>query len=363
MLKSLNLWLPAYLRQRRKRWDPSGETHLIICVCDHFEPMHDATREEALNRVRRWERDFPKLAAACKDSGGRPLRHTFFYPIEQYDEEVVSHIAALCRETLCETEIHHHHENDTAENLARSLARGKEQLGQHGLLSSDPSGATRFAFIHGNWALDNSHPGRKFCGVRNELRVLREAGCYADFTMPSAPEPSQTETVNSIYYATPTEHPKSHNHGREARVGVTPSGDEFMLVQGPLGLNWRWRKWGFLPRIENADLTPRNPPTLLRLRLWMNLNIHVAGRPEWIFAKLHSHGGIPRNMEMLLGNQMRDFHRMLPEFAAAHPGFHFHYVTARELVNIVHAAEAGKAGSPGDYRDFLYTSRLQVPAS
>jgi hypothetical protein len=136
-----------------------------------------------------------------------------------------------------------------------------------------------------------------------------------------------------------------------------------MLVQGPLGLNWRWRKWGFLPRVENADLTPRNPPTLLRLRLWLNLNIHIAGRPEWIFAKLHSHGGIPRNMEMLLGNQMRDFHRMLPEFAAANPGFHFHYVTARQLVNIVHAAEAGKAGSPGDYRDFLYTSRLQVPAS
>ena len=361
MLKALNLWLPAYLRRGRRHWDPSRETHLIICVCDHFEPFHGATREEALKRVCRWESEFPTLASSFRDSAGRPLRHTFFYPIEQYDEEVVSHLSTLCHATLCETEIHHHHKDDTAENLAESLARGKRDLGQHGLLSADPTGAIRFGFIHGNWALDNSHPEGKFCGVRNELRVLQEAGCYADFTMPSAPEPTQTAKVNSIYYAKPTELPKSHDGGRDARVGVKPTGDDFLLVQGPLGLNWRWRKWGFLPRIENADLTPRNPPTLLRMRLWMNLNVHIEGRPEWIFAKLHAHGGIPHNMDMLLGKQMHEFHRQLPEFAAAHPNFRFHYVTARELVNIVHAAEEGKAGNPDDYRDFRYTTRLQIP--
>jgi len=360
MLKALNIWLPDYLRRRSQNWDASRETHLVICVCDHFEPFHGATREEALKRVRRWESEFPTLSTSCRDSGGQPLRHTFFYPIEQYDEEVVSHVASLCHATRCETEIHHHHEDDTAENLAKNLARGVSDLGRHGLLSADPSGAIRFAFIHGNWALDNSHPEGKFCGVRNELRVLQEAGCYADFTMPSAPEPSQTAKVNSIYYAKPTDRPKSHDRGRDAQVGVKPSADDFLLVQGPLGLNWRRRKWGFLPRIENADLTPRNPPTMLRMRLWMNLNVHVEGRPEWIFAKLHAHGGIPHNMDMLLGRQMLDFHRTLPEFAAANPHFHFHYVTARELVNIVHAAEAGKAGNPGDYRDFFYTSRLPV---
>jgi hypothetical protein len=62
---------------------------------------------------------------------------------------------------------------------------------------------------------------------------------------------------------------------------------------------------------------------------------------------------------MLLGPQMRDFHRSLPQYAADHPGFHFHYVTARELVNIVHAAEAGKTGNPADYRDFRYISRIK----
>jgi hypothetical protein len=357
MLKAFHVWLPSYLQRRRERWTNSRETHLILCVCDHFEPFHDATRAEALSRVDRWKRDFPLIFGSVSDSDGQTLRHTFFYPIEQYDEEVLAGLAGLCRSTRCETEIHLHHRNDTAENLAATLEKGKRDLATHGLLSTDPSGAIRFAFIHGNWALDNSHPRGLYCGVRNELGVLRDAGCYADFTMPCAPEASQTATINSIYYATPSDRPKSHNHGRPARAGVTDS-DGLLLVQGPLGLNWRWRKWGVLPRIENADLTPVNPPTLGRLRLWLELNVHVEGRPEWIFAKLHTHGGIPRNMDMLLGDPMNAFHRSLPRFAAEHPGFHFHYATAREMANIVHAAEAGKTGNPGDYRDFRYISRL-----
>ena len=361
MLKALNLWLPSYLRRRRERWDASPETHLMICVCDHFEPFHGATHEEAIGRVRLWEREYPSLARGLQDSTGQPPRHTFFHPIEQPGDEVLFGLANLCRSTHCETEIHLHHNEDTAENLAATLENGKRELAGHGLLSIDPGGAIRFGFIHGNWALDNSHPAGAHCGVRNELRVLEKAGCYADFTMPSAPDPTQTATVNSIYYATPSDRPKSHNRGRPARAGIVDPGG-LLLVQGPLGLEWRRRKWGLLPRIENADLTARNPPTVTRLRRWLKINIHVEGRPGWIFAKLHTHGAIPPNIDMLLGTQLREFYGGLPRFAAAHRGFHFHYVTARELVNIVHAAEAGKTGNPGDYRDFLYTSRLRPPA-
>jgi hypothetical protein len=361
MFKGLHLWLPTWLGRLRRPWSPYRETHLILCVCDHFEPFHRATAAEALSRVQRWEKEFPILSAAFSDSAGQPLSHTFFYPIEQYDPPVLESLARLCRSTPCETEIHLHHQNDTPAGLAAALEKGKRDLASHGLLSADTAqGSIRFGFIHGNWALDNSHPARAHCGVLNELRVLEQAGCYADFTMPSAPDATQTATINSIYYATPSDRPKSHNRGRLARVGVTePSG--FLLVQGPLGLNWHRRKWGLIPRIENGDLTPRNPPAASRLRLWLDIGIHVEGRPEWVFAKLHTHGGLPRNMEMLLGAPMREFHRSLPELAAAHPGLHFHYVTARQLVNMVHAAEAGHSGDPARYRDFRYTSRLRPP--
>jgi hypothetical protein len=362
MFKGLNLWLPAYLRSRHGRWEANRETHLILCVCDHFEPLHGATHPEALSRVRRWRDEFPALCLAVRDSSGHALRHTFFYPIEQYDGEILGTLADLCAGTRCETEVHLHHENDNAVQMASVLERGKADLASHGLLSTDASGAIRFGFIHGNWALANSHPHGKHCGVSNELRVLHEAGCYADFTMPSAPDPTQTATINSIYYATPSERPKAHDQGDAAGVGaIHPEG--FLLVQGPLGLNWRRRKWGVLPRIENADLTRRNPPTMGRLRVWLEIGIHVEGRPEWIFAKLHTHGGIPRNMNMLLGEPMRQFHQALAQFAASHPGFHYHYATARELVNIVHAAEAGEAGNPAEYRDFRYHSRIRPRGS
>jgi hypothetical protein len=46
---------------------------------------------------------------------------------------------------------------------------------------------------------------------------------------------------------------------------------------------------------------------------------------------------------------MRRFHEGLSGGAGR-----VHYVTAREMVNLLHAAEAGRAGDPGEYRDFRY---------
>ena len=356
MLKALDLWLPAYLRQPKRRPAP-GPVHLLIAMCDHFEPFHDASREEALRRVDEWRAGFPRLSE-FRDADGAPPKQTFFYPVEQYDAEVLDRIAGICHATACEVEVHLHHDRDTAENLRASLERGKEDLVRHGLLSRDETGAVRFAFIHGNWALDDSHPEGKGCGVRHELRILREAGCFADLTLPSAPSRTQTHTVNSLYYATSTAASKSHDTGTPARVGVKSSGD-LLMIQGPLGLNWRRRKFGLLPRIENGDLTAANPPTLDRLTLWIDLQIHVQGRPDWLFIKLHTHGAPSPNREMFLGEPMRRFHADLARFAAESKGaFVPHYVSAREMVNILHAAEDGYTGSPGEYRDYRYRSNI-----
>ena len=57
---------------------------------------------------------------------------------------------------------------------------------------------------------------------------------------------------------------------------------------------------------------------------------------------------------MLLGEPMRAFHRALAEIAAADSTVRFHYVTARELVNILHAAEDGHSGEPGIFRNHCY---------
>jgi hypothetical protein len=373
MYKALNLWLPAYVR-RRRNVKTTGTTDILLAVCDHFEPLHQTDKTTALERIRRWKQIYPALIAPFRDADGCRPRHTFFYPIEQYDRDLVEELAELCRLCDGEVEVHLHHDHDTAEGLRAKLQRGKAELARHGLLSRDGSGGIGFGFIHGDWALDDSHPLRRHCGVPNELGILRAAGCYADFTMPSAPDPTQTRRINSIYYATDTPAPKSHDTGRPARVTnfqsegaegpSRPSGSapDLLLVQGPLGLNWQRRKFGLLPRIENGEISGANPPRPDRLRIWRRLGIHVLGQPNWLFIKLHTHGGVPRDMAVLLGDPLREFFgHALREY---NDGItcRLHFVSAREMVNIIHAAEDGKTGDPGPFRDYRYRRLSPQPA-
>jgi hypothetical protein len=345
--RALDIWLPAYLRRTKRPPLPAAETEVLLCICDHFEPLHDTDKRGALDRLALWRERFPPIAQTFRARDGVGPRHTFFYPVEQYDPDLLDPLADICRASGAEVEIHLHHDRDTAENLRSRIEAGKAGLSRHGLLARGANGRPRYGFIHGNWALDDSHPDGRHCGVRGELGILRETGCYADFTMPSAPDRCQTKKINSLYYATASGAAKSHDTGLDAAVGSPPSGD-LLMVQGPLGLNWRRRKAGLVPRIENGDLTGANPPTPDRFAIWMELAAGVRGRPEWVFAKLHTHGAIPRNSSALLGEPMRRFHAWLqtrPE--------RIHYVTARELANILHAAEQGHSGDPSRFRDFI----------
>src|SRR5205085_2137921 len=203
----------------------------------HFEPAWgQPTAELAQERVDRWVEDYPRRLGAFRDSDGCPPRHTFFFPVEQYEPRLLNGLAHLCSQGYGEVEVHLHHDNDTAEGLRATLLAFKELLARrHGLLARDRrTGAVQYGFVHGNWALDNSHPDRRWCGVNNELDVLRETGCYADFTLLSAPSPTQTRKTNSIYYAVDDpRRPKSHDWGVD--VGAGPAPDRaLMQIQGPL---------------------------------------------------------------------------------------------------------------------------------
>lgn len=363
MFRALDRWLLPYLLRDRRRPQLSAThpVHVFVAVCDHFEPFHHTDKTGALKALSDWHEAWPVMVEKHRDSSARGPRHTFFYPIEQYDKDVIESLAALCERTGSEVEVHLHHANDTAETLTEQLHTGLAHLAEHGLLSRRPDGAPAYGFIHGNWALDHSHPEGKHCGVPNELDILQQTGCYADFTLPSAPDPAQTRIINSIYYAKEDGKPASHNFGTRAKAlnesDAKAMEDALLLVQGPLGFNWRWRKWGLLPRLENGDLTGENPPTLLRFQLWMKLCPMIEAGPPWIFVKLHTHSGIPRNYRHLLGAAGEKFHTQLARHALETPGLHYHYVTAREMVNLIHAAESGVVGEPLSYLDY----RLQAP--
>lgn len=353
--RNMQIWLPRWIFRKRLP-AVSGTTHVLFCFVDHFEPMHGKVGlERQRARVDRWCRDYRAMASRHRDADGRPPQHGFFYPEEEYLEEHLAKIESLCRDGYGEIEVHLHHDNDTEENFRTSINRFKTLLHEkHGALPVNPeNGEITFAFIHGNWCLDNSLPGGGWCGLDNELTLLRELECYADFTMPSAPSPTQTTTINSIYYATDDPlKPKSHDTGTPARVGTPGSGD-LLLVQGPLGLNWRDRRHGIIPRIENSDIRANYPPTPARIDGWINAGIHVHGRPEWRFVKIHTHGAPEPEADVVLGPHVDAMFSYLEDNYNDGERYVLHYVTARELYNIVKAAEAGHVGNPDDYRDFV----------
>ncbi|MGE5612012.1 MAG: hypothetical protein ACM359_22385 [Bacillota bacterium] len=351
----LHRWLGAYLRQSPKRWASRGQRpiHLLLCIADHYEPENgDVSSDIARGRVQRWIQDYPRLFVQFRDSDGLPPRHSFFYPIETYNAEDIDALAGLCRQGFGEVEIHLHHDHDSAESLKHRLQTAIQLLAEHhGLLSRHRlTQQLAYAFIHGNWALANSRPDGRLCGVDNELQILRETGCYADFTFPSAPDCTQPPKINSIYYA-PTIGRCAHESGIDAGT-LPPPENSLLLIQGPLLPDWRNRKYGLIPRIENACIQHNQPPTAHRLDLWLKAAIQVPTRPDWFFVKLHTHGAPERNRRILLGPAMLEFHQALARRARQDASFHFHYVTAREMYNLVRAAENHWQGSVLAARDF-----------
>lgn len=363
--RNVFIWLFSWLRNDwRSPVAPGITRHLMFCFVDHFEPRWRRPElETEFARVRRWRQDYPRLCEGHRDADGRPPVHSFFYPEEEYRREHLDALVELCRMGLGEIEIHLHHDRDTEQGLREKLRRFTGLLvDEHDALPrTQDNGQPHWAFIHGNWALDNSHPTGICCGVNNELQVLREEGCYADFTLPAAPDPCQTTTINQIYYATDDpQRPKSHDKGIRVRRGGEASGD-LMIIQGPLGFLWSRRKFGLIPGIENGDVRASNPPSQERIDAWVRTAVQVAGKPEWIFVKVHTHGAQERDMDTLLGKPMRSALHYLETRYNDGREWKLHYVSARETYNIIKAAEAGLPGEPGEYRDFLIPKPAYVP--
>jgi hypothetical protein len=360
--RNVHRWLGGYARATlrnlaARRHD--GPKHLLVALCDHYEPLWgNASDARGAERVQRWLTLYPALAQGMADADGRPPRHSFFFPGEQYKPEYLDALAQLARRGFGEVELHLHHDGDDAEKLTRDLLGYLRAYAEHGHLSRSGDGRLRYAFIHGNWCLANSRRDGRWCGVDSELQVLFQTGCYADFTFPSAPDETQPAIVNQIYW--PTGDParaRAHEAGERARVGRTVA-DRILMIQGPLAIARRPGKLAL--RIDSAALTARDPGTRSRLDTWISQGIQLQGRPDWIFVKLHTHGAPEEQAASLLGEPGRALHQLLTDHYNDGERFVLHYVTAREMYNIALAGMAGAEGNPNDYRDY---SLLPPPAA
>lgn len=354
--------LPGLAQQRFTRSVPKGKVHLIIALADHFEPaivpgdgMARAPYGEQEARMERWCREYPRVVDKWRDSEGRPFVHTYFYPAEQYDRGHISQLAAHCHGGWGEIEVHLHHgipTPDNAANLRRTMVTFRNKLAlEHGCLSTDGQHDPRFCFVHGNFALANAAGGFG-CGVDEELQILAEAGCMADLTLPTNPfNPAQRSTINALYECRrPLSERAAYRSGIALRRGHTPN--KFpLIVQGPLMMSFvpGMKR----PRIDNGAFTAASPPTVQRLTTWKRAMVSVEGKPDWIFIKLHCHSMDPEQEDAVLGAGFRSFLEALVS-GPGERGEILHFVSAREMVNIILAACDGKEGNPGDYRDYRF---------
>jgi hypothetical protein len=359
--RGLSQWLPVYLREtverhRLRHWRGVNLTHVVLLVCDHFEPQHGVGEDvdRPARRIRHWHEQYKQLQDEWQGKYGLKPQHTWFYP----PHHGYGHLPALANmvfDGLGEVEFHYHHEGDTEASLRAALSHALEKFRESGLLLQQGSPPAKgFCFIHGDWALDNSAGGR-YCGVDSEISLLQELGCWADLTMPSANE-CQTRKINSIYYAVDDKvKPKSHDWGINATAGRADN-PGLLMLQGPLAVNWRAPRY---PRIENASLTTDNWGRLDRIRTWVDCHVHVQGRQDWLFIKLHCHGALEKDFDSLFGARARTMHTQLCEHFNDGKRYRMHYVSARQAVNLVHAAEDGNAGDPDDFLDY----RIPRPAA
>jgi hypothetical protein len=362
MLKNIHLWAPLFLINKIKNIPSKifegrkSKKTILFTICDHFEPYwNQPGGRTAYNRVKNWVENYQSIANKFKDRLGNNPKHCFFYPEEEYNKELLNMIKEICQNGFGETEVHLHHDNDNSENLRRNLIDYKNRLHQyHGLLPIDKtSNEIKYGFIHGNWALDNSRPDGKWCGVNDEISVLQETGCYADFTMPSAPSDTQTKITNSIYYALDDPNqPKSHDSGQLAIAGRQFS-EGLLCIQGPLCFNIHSRKYGIIPRIENGAFSYDVPFDTSRISMWINQRIHVHGRPDIIFIKVYTHGAQDNNIKFFFREGALDLlFSSLEKICNKDSLCNLYYVSARQMYNVVKGLESLPNATPESLFDY-----------
>ena len=315
-------------------------TYVFVLFVDHFEPDYDSAR------VARWGRRYEAFASRHRDSAGRAPRHTFFYPGEQAQPEILSELRRLTRAGLGEVELHYHHDFDTADTLRPKLQTAIAQMQQYGFLRTT-SGETRFAFIHGNWGLDNAD-GPFLCGVNDELRLLHQLGCFGDFTFPSVYADAQPPFVNSIYAAKDDDRPKSYRDAYPL-TELDRSAD-LMIFQGPVVFAPSLSIKHLFFDLDDGNIHPAVPASPRRADRWVRANIHVAQRPDWVFVKVFAHGiSTPEDEEVALGPTFDETLSYLERRYNDGQKYRLRYITAREAYNLAHAAAFGARGEPDAY--------------
>jgi len=337
------IFLPDYIRWAvTPAAAVTGPTHIFFLFIDHFEP------DWSVERTEEWAARYRVLAARHHDSRGRITQHTWTYPGEQIEPAILGILRELMHDGLGEVEFHHHHDGDTSQTLAASFRYSIAEFQKYGFLKT-VTGETAFAFVHGNSGLDNADG--EYCGVDDELRLLRQFGCFADFTFPALYHDAQPPSVNRIYAARDDDQPKSYGKAWPL-LDLTRGKADLMIFQGPLVVAPSWNIRRLFLDVDDGNIHPAMPANATRVHRWVNARVHVDGRPDWVFIKTWGHSVSTReDMEEFLGGNFDAALTELERNFNDGTRYVLHYVTAREAYNLAMAAAAGAKGDPEAFYD------------
>ncbi len=332
--------------------DKDGEPiHIIFCFVDHWEPGYESPHN--LDLARMWRDDYGAMAARHRDADGRKPQHSWFCAYLDFPQLHI--ISEACYAGLGEMEIHIHHGTaddtirDNTQEISTALDLYLQTLNRVGACRTTATQpVSTFAYIHGLWALDNSRlisDKRQWCGVNREIDLLIAKKCYADFTFPAWGTMTPNVMLDKIFYSRDSLDPKSYDNPalvREATAGSAPPDEhEFMIFEGPN---------------DNTNIDQVAAPSLWRMNRWVQHNVHVPGRDNWIFVKVYTHSAQSINaggFTNLVGATMDQFYTDIERVYNDGVNYQLHYATARELYNMARAAQDGQSGSPNLYRDYL----------
>jgi hypothetical protein len=347
---------------------PKAPIHIMFALVDHFEPGNrNATLDQQKKRVDAWVKRYPKLAARHQDSDGICPQHTFFFPPHYDFHDHLEKISKLCSQGFGEIEMHLHHDRmepwpDDELSLKRKILECIEAYSRYGIFCL-PNNQKAYGFIHGDWALANSLKNGEHCGVNDEISILEDTGCYADFTFPVSNE-SQPKMANTIFYGKSSPlFPKGYDRHAISVKSGSGSTEGLMFIQGIIGLRWKSRAHMFKPSVEQSNIGGTDLPFRGRIDYWIRKAIHIQKKPNWIFIKIHGHGASSEKQvrEVLLDRNSDDMFEYLEKRYNDGEKYVLHYVSAREMYNIIKAAENGEEGNPHHFRDYIIPRYVYLP--
>ena len=154
----MEIWIASYIRANFKKLKVPIRKHVYFCLADHYEPyFKNVEQSTARGLVDDWVKNYREVASNHCDSKGMPPKHSYFYPIEEYDEYILEQLANITKDGFGDVDIHLHHDDDTAENLEKTLNNFKSLLfDKHNLLRKDESGQIVYGFIHGEYEISGT---------------------------------------------------------------------------------------------------------------------------------------------------------------------------------------------------------------